>query len=364
MRMGTEDGVDIMFDPDVVAKCQSTGDLQGRLNGKSYTPPGGVNAYYYGGAGPILPTKVGEKQQALGFLEDLPIKERLVSMKDNAVATVMGSGSCIGDAAPGTISHIILKLPPAFKYVEGQSVSVVPRGVDEKGKPHKPRLYSIASTRYGDLGDGNTLSLCVRLAEYTDPATGKTDDSKVGVCSSQLCSAKPGDEFLISGPVGKSMVLPVDPSQDIIMVATGTGVAPFRAFCHRLFMEPTPAAHTYTGNAWMFLGVPVSDGLLYPEEFQAMEENSEGRLKLTYAISREQTNAKGGRMYVQDQLAANGEEIFSRIEKGASIYFCGLKGMMPGIMDAMEGVAKSKGMAWESKLEEWRSKGKWHVEVY
>ena len=40
------------------------------------------------------------------------------------------------------------------------------------------RLYSIASTRYGDDGDGETVSLCVRRATVLDPETGKEDPAK------------------------------------------------------------------------------------------------------------------------------------------------------------------------------------------
>ena len=389
-RMGTERGKEIYFDPAELGKLQGTGDLEGRIGqGASYTTPGSVNAYYYNPTAEstaALPSNLPPVADCLAFLEDIPTKERLVKDKENVMVEVLGAGDCIGTNAPGTIKHIVMSLPAAFKYKEGQSISVVPNGVDAKGKAHKARLYSIASTRYGDLADGKTVSLCVRLAEFTDPVTGETDDAKVGVCSSQLCSATPGTQFKISGPVGKTMLLPEDPSKDIIMVATGTGVAPFRAFCHRLFMEATPAAHTFTGKAWMFLGVPVTDGLLYPDEFAAMEENAkvththsahleahklatdtshtQGQLKLTYAISREQKNAQGGRMYVQDQLAANGDEIFNRIEKGGSIYFCGLKGMMPGILEALEAVAVKRGMNFEDKIEEWKETHRWHVEVY
>ena len=45
-------------------------------------------------------------------------------------------------------------------------------------------------------------------------------------------------------------------------------------------------------------------------------------------------------------------------------YFCGLKGMMPGITEMLEGVCKEKGISWEEKLKEWKGKGQWHVEVY
>ena len=46
------------------------------------------------------------------------------------------------------------------------------------------------------------------------------------------------------------------------------------------------------------------------------------------------------------------------------MYFCGLKGMMPGILEMLEGVAKEKGIVWEDKLKEWKKAGQWHVEVY
>ena len=53
-----------------------------------------------------------------------------------------------------------------------------------------------------------------------------------------------------------------------------------------------------------------------------------------YALSREQKNKKGGKMYIQDKVEEYADEIFERLENGAVMYFCGLKGMMPGIQDA------------------------------
>ena len=46
------------------------------------------------------------------------------------------------------------------------------------------------------------------------------------------------------------------------------------------------------------------------------------------------------------------------------MYFCGLKGMMPGILEMLDGVSKEKGIVWEDKLKEWKKNGQWHVEVY
>ena len=67
------------------------------------------------------------------------------------------------------------------------------------GAPHNVRLYSIASTRYGDNFDGRTASLCVRRAVYYDPETGKEDSSKNGVCSNFLCDSKAGDKIQMTG---------------------------------------------------------------------------------------------------------------------------------------------------------------------
>ena len=356
----------LLFDPSMEGMLGGTESLNRRLQSgsdcdflpavaaTSQQPPAGV--------------KVVDAQ---AWLEDIDengtVPPPFAKASSPVTATILGRAKIISDDAPGDIQHVLLKLPEGFRYVEGQSLSVIPPGIDPKtGRNHKPRLYSIASTRYGDLVDGTTVSLCVRRAEYIDPITGTKDPSKQGVCSNFLCDALPGQTVSVAGPVGKTMTLPQDPSTDIIMVATGTGIAPYRAFLHRLFMEETPARHLFTGKAWLILGVPVTGGLLYPDEFSAMQQNAKlpGQLELTYAISREATNQKGGKLYVQDVLAEQADKLFERLENGANIYFCGLKGMMPGILEALEQVATSRGMSWSQKLKEYKANHQWHVEVY
>jgi len=273
-------------------------------------------------------------------------------------------GKLIEDSAPGDIRHVLMELPDDFHYVEGQSLSVIPPGKDGKGKKHKPRLYSIASTRYGDTLKGNTVSLCVRRAEFYGD-DGNPVPEKAGVCSGFLCDLKKGDTVTVAGPVGKTMLLPPNLLADsvpVIMVGTGTGVAPFRSFLHRLFVENTVSNHMYNGNAVMYLGVPTTGGLLYKSEFDYMERESGGRFNAKYAISREMNNKEGGKMYVQDLLEEDGRKIFDLIEGGGHIYFCGLKGMMPGIIEAFKKIAGEE--EWDGKLKEWKKKGVWHVEVY
>ena len=251
-------------------------------------------------------------------------------------------------------------------YWEGQSYGVIPPGTNPKnGKPNSVRLYSIASSRYGDDMTGTTTSLCVRRATYWCPEMKAEDPAKKGVCSNFLCDATPGTELKLTGPSGKVMLIPEkDPSVDLIMVATGTGIAPYRSFIRRLFVEKTPFGEVYSGLAWLFLGVANSDALLYDDEWQEVLKKYPDNFKLDYALSREQTNVDGGKMYIQDKVKEYADEIFDRMDKGAHMYFCGLKGMMPGITEMLEGVCKKKGLDFEEKLKEWKKAGQWHVEVY
>ena len=89
---------------------------------------------------------------------------------------------------------------------------------------------------------------------------------------------------------------------DYIMVATGTGIAPYRGFIRRLFTETTPAGEAYKGLAWLFLGVANSDALLYDEEWQAAKSKFPDNFRVDYALSREEKNKKGGKMYIQDKV--------------------------------------------------------------
>lgn len=279
---------------------------------------------------------------------------------------VVSTKRIVGPKATGETCHIVIDHKGDFPFWEGQSWGVIPPGVREKdGKPHSVRLYSIASSRYGDDMTGKTGSLCVRRATYWCPELKADDPAKKGICSNFLCDTKPGDEVQMTGPAGKVMLLPEeDPKTDYIMVATGTGIAPYRGFIRRLFVEDTPAARAYQGQAWLFLGVANTDALLYDDEWQDVLKKNPKQFRLDYALSREQTNKSGGKMYIQDKVEEYADEIFGKLNNGAVIYFCGLKGMMPGIQDMLQGVCKSKGIDYEEWLKELKAKKQWRVEVY
>lgn len=281
-------------------------------------------------------------------------------------AKIVSVERIVGPKAPGETCHIVIDHGGSLPYWEGQSYGVIPPGENPKkpGQPNTVRLYSIASTRYGDDFDGKTASLCVRRAVYVDPETGKEDPEKKGICSNFLCDSKPGDEVKITGPSGKIMLLPEsDPNATHIMVATGTGIAPYRAYLRRMFMEDVPT-FKFGGLSWLFLGVANTDSLLYHDEFSEYKNKFPDNFRYDIALSREQRNQSGGKMYVQDKIEEYGEEIFQLLDNGAHIYFCGLKGMMPGIQNTLKQVAEQMGQSWDEKLSALKKNKQWHVEVY
>ncbi|RLN41946.1 ferredoxin--NADP reductase, root isozyme, chloroplastic-like [Panicum miliaceum] len=241
--------------------------------------------------------------------------------KEPYMATIVSVERLVGPKAPGETCHIVIDHGGNVPYWEGQSFV------------------------------------------YYDPETGKEDPSKNSVCSNFLCNAKPGDKIQLTGPSGKIMLLPEeDPNATHIMIATGTGVAPFRGYLRRMFMEDVPN-YRFGGLAWLFLAVANSDSLLYDDEFTNYLKQYPDNFRYDKALSREQKNRSGGKMYVQDKIEEYSDEIFKLLDGGAHIYFCGLKGMMPGIQDTLKKVVEQRVESWEQKLSQLKKKKQWHVEL-
>ncbi|WP_341735202.1 ferredoxin-NADP reductase [Microcoleus sp. CAWBG640] len=277
-------------------------------------------------------------------------------------------GKCISteelvkEGGDGTVRHVKIDISGGnLHYLEGQSIGIIPDGTDKNGKPHKIRLYSIASTRHGDDVDDKTVSVCVRRLEYKSPETG---EQVFGVCSTFITGLEPGAEVKITGPVGKEMLLPDDEDATIIMMATGTGIAPFRAYLWRMFKENNPE-YKFKGLAWLFFGVAYTPNILYKEELEQLQREFPDNFRLTYAISREQKNADGGKMYIQNRIQENADELWELVQKPKThTYICGLKGMEGGIDEGMSAASSKYDVDWTAYQKQLKKEHRWHVETY
>lgn len=302
--------------------------------------------------------------QAAEHKKSVPVN--IYRPKSPFVGKVLSNEPLVREGGSGIVQHITMDLSGGdLHYMEGQSIGIIPDGTDEKGKPHKLRLYSIASTRHGDKMDEKTVSLCVRQLEYKHPESGET---VYGVCSTFLCGIQPGADIKITGPVGKEMLLPDDEDSTVIMLATGTGIAPFRAFLWRMFKDYERQAnpeYQFKGKAWLIFGVPYSANILYKQELEALQAEYPDNFELTYAISREQTNAEGGKMYIQHRVAEHAARIWELVQKpNTHTYMCGLKGMEDGIDAALSAEAAKNGVDWTEFRKQMKKDERWHVETY
>ncbi|WP_263366503.1 sulfite reductase subunit alpha [Edaphobacter bradus] len=169
-----------------------------------------------------------------------------------------------------------------------------------------PRLYSISSSPSAHRGQVHTTVSIVRYRTY--------DRDRGGVCSTLLADrVNVGDRLPLYIQPNKKFRLPQDPTASVIMIGPGTGIAPFRAFLHER------RATAATGRNWLFFGErSAATDFLYREELENMR--SDGHLtQLDTAFSRDQKE----KVYVQDLMQQNAQQLWAWLDEGAFIYVCG-----------------------------------------
>ena len=258
-------------------------------------------------------------------------------------ATVQGNYRLTAEGSDADVRHLILDFGgQPFPALEGQSVGVIAPGLRPDGEPHLPRLYSISSPRDGERPNFNNVSLTVKR----DPR---------GVCSNYVCDLKKGDKVKITGPFGSTFLMPNDPKARLLMICTGTGSAPFRAFTMRRQRTPAPGG----GDMVLFFGARAPDSLPY---FGPLNKIPERVLRKRLVFSRIPGAPKE---YVQDRMMVEAEEIAEMLgDPNSHIYVCGLRGMEQGVEKALVNIAESVGLAWTNLRNAMREEGRYHVETY
>ncbi|MGW9064272.1 benzoyl-CoA 2,3-epoxidase subunit BoxA [Achromobacter animicus] len=276
----------------------------------------------------------------------------LYTHKTPITATVVGNYRVTGADTESDIHHIVLDFgEQPFPVLEGQSIGILPPGVDAMGRPHHARQYSLASPRDGERAGYNNLSLTVK--RVTQDHGG---EAAHGVCSNYLCDLAKNDTVQVIGPFGHTFLMPNHPKANLIMICTGTGSAPMRAMTER---SRRLIGTADIGKLMLFFGARTERELPY---FGPLMKLPRDFIDINLALSREPGQPK---RYVQDLIRERAAQVRGLLtDRNTCIYVCGLKGMEVGVLDALREVVVQSGEDWSILHEALRREGRLHFETY
>jgi ferredoxin-NADP reductase len=197
----------------------------------------------------------------------------------------------------------------SFDFVAGQFISVR----EPRGDKFVTRAYSIASAPRGD----NTFDLCLNRVDE-------------GFMSNFLCSLQLGETARFHGPHGLFVLRPE--IEDVILIATGTGVAPFRSMARYLFEVDGGGQHHPNGRQiwpgrqiWLVYGTRYPEDIYYREEFEQLAAEHPN-FHYIATLSRPPESWRGCRGYVQEQVRKIVGE-----RRDMHAYICGLNEMVSSV---------------------------------
>jgi len=276
----------------------------------------------------------------------------LYSPAKPALATVAGNYRLTAADASADIRHVVLDFGnTAFPVLEGQTLGIVPPGLDVNGRPHPIRLYSVASPRDGERTGYNNVALTIK--RVTEDHDGK---AVAGIASNYLCDLKVGDAVRVVGPYGASYLMPDHPGASLLMICTGTGSAPMRGMTER---RRRRRALNEGGELVLFFGARVAAELPY---FGPLLKLPKDFIDINFAFSRVAGEPK---TYVQDRIRERAEKVARMLQDDdCYIYICGLKGMEEGVIDAFRHVCQAHGLNWDALKPQLLAKSRLHIETY
>ncbi|MGI8991009.1 MAG: ferredoxin--NADP reductase [Bryobacteraceae bacterium] len=197
------------------------------------------------------------------------------------------------EIAPFT-RNFVFEVPDSDRlaFVPGQFLSFIAE-INEK---EITRAYSVASPP-----NGNRFEICLNRVED-------------GLFSPHLFDLKPGDLLEFRGPYGAFHFR--NPVGDSILVATGTGITPFRSMLHAQL--PVDNSHRFT----LIFGVRHEHGLLYRDELEGLERNY-SNFRFLPTLTRPGANWAGRTGRVQGHLIDCIQD-----NREIDIYVCGMKEMV------------------------------------
>ena len=285
----------------------------------------------------------------------------LYGPKNVMIATVSGNYRVTALGTESDTHHIVLDFGSGnFPVLEGQSLGIIPPGVDANGRVHHARQYSIANPRDGERPGYNNVSLTVK--RVTEDHDGKPVR---GLASNYVCDLKKGDTVQVIGPFGASFLMPNHADSHLLMICTGTGSAPMRAMTERRRRLRALGNASASGKLMLFFGARSQKELPY---FGPLMNLPKDFIDINFAFSRalgEPGQPREPKRYVQDLMRERAADIATLLKDANSyIYVCGLKGMEAGVLEVLRDTAIAHGLDWLALHADLKRDGRLHLETY
>lgn len=273
-------------------------------------------------------------------------------------AIVVSSQRITPEASGVEVRELTLEIQqPDFEFELGQSIGVLAPGTKEFGQAYHFRLYSIA-----DLPErGGTglprIKIAVRRVSYVDQYSG---EEYPGVSSNYLCDLVAGDTITMAGPYGLAFEVPEEMDANLILIGTGTGIAPFRAFVKHLY-ENVP---NWRGTITLFYGARSGLELLYmnDERDDFSQYYDRDTFQAFKALSPRPTWAAP--IDWEGTLAQRGKQLWSLLgQPNTYVYVAGLE-KMRGELDKAFGEIAGSEQKWARRKSELAAGGRWVELLY
>jgi ferredoxin--NADP+ reductase len=181
-----------------------------------------------------------------------------------------------------------------------------------------------------------------------------------GVASNYLCDLLPGDSLSISGPFGIPFEVPDELDANLILIGSGTGIAPFRALVKHIYRD-VPG---WRGRIWLFYGARSGLDLLYmnDERDDFAQYYDEETFEAFKALSSRPTWT--GRISWEGAIRERGEELWQMLgDVKTHVYVAGLEESLEELDAVFAGVAGSS-ERWQRRKAELMAGKRWVELVY
>lgn len=271
-------------------------------------------------------------------------------------ATVKSNVLLTPDNTDDVCELVLVVDEPAFRALAGQNIGVLVPGPHPFGNPVHHRYYSVVTADTTSDG-GTAMNIVVRRCFYIDEVSG---EQYPGIASNYLCNAKPGKAVTLTGPYKAPFKVPANRNSNLLMIGTGTGIAPFRTLIKSVYEQH----QGWEGKVRLFYGAKSGLDALYMNDQNNDLANyyDEATFKAYQGIDPHSWRDASGNL--GKSLTDNSAETWDLLQQpNTYVYLAGLKKQVAVFDKVMAGIAGSEAK-WQGLKQQLVAEGRWAELTY